>query len=489
MARGVESPGRTGTGAAFSASIRPERCGSQGLPGKMVDASGGFPPASDRVHKILNVPLDRLPASPAAMTPDRRSWYAATAHAAPARPALAGRMDADVCIVGGGLAGCSTALELAGRGLRVVLLEERTVGASASGRSGGQLLPGYACGQSRLVRALGPDDARRLWDWSVEGVALARERIERHGIACDWRPGHLQLAIKPRHEAEIALELDEHARLGYASTRRVPREELRALVASPRYRAALFDSAASHVHPLNYTAGIAAAAERAGATICEGTRAIAIAPGSTTVVRTATGEVNARFVALCGNAQLGATAPTLRARIMPVGTYVAATAPLGAERAATLIANDAAASDLNWVLDYFRRSADHRLLFGGLVSYSGYEPPNLVATLRRRIADVFPQLDGVDIDYVWGGLLDITANRAPDFGRLSPTVYYVQGFSGHGLALAGLAGRLIAEAIAGHASRFDVYARIRHRPFPGGAAFARPLLVAAMTWYRLRDAL
>lgn len=423
------------------------------------------------------------------MTLAGHSWYAATAHPAPARPALSGRVDADVCVVGGGIAGCSTALELAERGLSVVLLEANGIGGAASGRSGGQLLPGYACGQRTLSRLLGAGDARRLWDWSVEGLALARERMQRHAIDCDWRPGHLLLALKPRHEAEIGTELEDHASLGYGSTRFVPRDEVRSLVPSPRYLAGLYDAAAGHVHPLNYTLGLAAAAERAGVRIFEASRATSIVDGEPATVRTASGEVRARFVALCGNALLGDVAPRLRPRIMGVGTYVVATEPLGAERAAALIANDAAVADMNWVLDYFRCSADHRLLFGGKVSYSGYDPPGVVSAMRSRIAHVFPQLADVHIEHAWGGLLDITANRAPDFGRLARNVYYVQGFSGHGLALAGLAGRLVAAAIAGQAERFDVYARIRHTPFPGGAAFARPLLVAAMAWYRLRDAL
>jgi gamma-glutamylputrescine oxidase len=418
-----------------------------------------------------------------------QSWYAATANPAPPRPALAGRVDADVCVVGGGVAGCSTALHLAERGYRVVLLEERLIGGAASGRNGGQLLAGYGCGQDRLVRLLGAADAERLWHWSVEGLALARERIARHGIDCDWRPGHLQLALKPRHEAEIAAELEQHARYGYAQARFVPREEARELVRSPRYLAGLHDGAAGHVHPLNYTLGLAAAAERAGARLHEGTRALRIVDGEPATVLTSAGEVRARYVALCGNAQLGGTAPSIRPRIMPVGTYVVATEPLGAERATALIANDLAVADMNWVLDYYRLSRDHRLLFGGKVSYSGYDPDGARAGMQRRIARVFPQLRGVRVEYAWGGLLDITFNRAPDFGRLAPNVYYVQGFSGHGLVLAGLAGRLVAESIAGQAERFDVYGRIRHVPFPGGRLFARPLLVAAMAWYRLRDAL
>jgi len=427
------------------------------------------------------------------MKPIESPWYAVTAAPAPRRPALAGDLDADVCVVGGGVAGCSTALHLAERGFDVVLLEESAIGHGASGRSGGQLLPGYSCGQDKLARLLGPPDARRLWDWSVEGLALARDRIARHAIVCDLQAGHLQVAVRPRQLDAVAQEQAQLESWGYVGTRLLDRDALRTIVASPRYLGGLYDPHAAHVHPLNYTLGLARAAEAAGARLREGSRVLAVEPGPTpgarATVKTAQGRVRARWVALCGNAKLGSAAPTIRRRIMPIATYMVATAPLGPALARELIANRAAVADLNWVLDYFRLSHDDRLLFGGKVSYSGYDPGGIVPGMRRRLDRVFPQLAKVPLDYAWGGLLDITVNRAPDFGRLAPNVYYLQGFSGHGLVLAGLGGRLVAEAVAGHAERFDVYARIAHRPFPGGRLFARPTLVAAMAWFRLRDAL
>lgn len=426
------------------------------------------------------------------MTPPTDSWYAATAHPAPQRPPLAGTVEADVCVVGGGVAGCSTALHLAERGLRVVLLEAERIGAAASGRSGGQLLPGYSCGQEKLERYLGAGDARRLWDWSLEGIELARATVARHAIDCDWTDGHLLVGVRPRHDDELRREREFHERYAYA-TQPIAHADLGRFVASPRYRSGLYDPHAAHLHPLNYTLGLAAAAERAGATLCEETRALEVRPspraGARATVRTAQGEVRAAFVALCGNALLGDTAPAIRARIMPVGTYVVATRPLGADRAAALLPARAAVADMNWILDYFRLSHDHRLLFGGKVSYSGRDPGDVAQSMQRRLRHVFPQLADADVEHAWGGLLDITVNRAPDFGRIAPEVYYVQGFSGHGMALAGLAGRLVAEAIGGQAARFDVYARIPHAPFPGGPLLARPALVAAMAWYRLRDLL
>jgi len=408
----------------------------------------------------------------------------------PPRPALAGSVDADVCVVGGGIAGCSTALHLAERGYRVVLLEAEVIGWGASGRSGAQAITGVACGQSKLESLVGAEDARRIWDMSVEALALQRELIQKHAIDCDYVAGQMHVALKPRQERELREEiemLDHH--YGYRSARMVERDELRSLIASDRYIAGTFDPLCGHLHPLKYTQGLAAAAERLGVKIFEHSRALSYTQATGLTVRTARGEVRCRQLAFCGNAWLGPTAPALARKIIGVGTYIVATQALGAERAAALIRNNAAVTDINWVIDYFRRSADHRLLFGGRVSYSGLDPLGTKRATRARMLKVFPQLADVDVDYAWGGLVDITLNRAPHFGELERDVYFVQGFSGHGIALTGLAGKLLAEAISGQRERFDIFARIRHRDFPGGDALRRPALVLAMLWYRLRDLL
>ena len=419
------------------------------------------------------------------------SWYAASTPPQPPRPALQGDVDTDICVIGGGIAGCSTALHLAERGYRVVLLEAHRVGWGASGRSGAQAIPGIACGQHKLQALVGDADARRIWDISVEGLRLQRELIARHGIDCDLRTGQMHVAIKPRQERELREEVATlHGEYGYDSIRMVEREELRAILATDRYIAGNYDSAGGHLHPLKYTQGLAAAAERAGVRVFEDSRALAYARVAGALeVTTATGRVRCRSLALCGNAWLGPFAPALSRKIMGVGTYIVATQPLGAERAAALIRNDAAVTDINWVIDYFRRSADHRLLFGGRVSYSGLDPLGTRRATRARMLAVFPQLADADIEHAWGGYVDITTNRAPHFGRLEPDVYFLQGFSGHGIALTGVAGKLLAEAIAGTAERFDLFARIPHRDFPGGAALRRPALVLAMLWYRMRDLL
>ena len=427
-----------------------------------------------------------------AALPYVKSYYAVSAHPAPQRAALAGNTDCDVCVVGGGIAGCSAALHLASRGLSVVLLEENRVGWGASGRSGAQALFGVAAGQGKLERLIGAAGARAVWDVSVEGLSLMRELIARHAIRCDWVDGYLLTAVKARHVRELRAEVEElHDKYGYRSVRYVPRDELRAQVGSARYLGALHDANSGHLHPLNYTLGLAAAAESFGARIYEGTRALRYAPSGNAQVRVTTedGEVRARQLVLCGNVYLGATAPALANKIMAVATYIVATEPLGSARARELIASNAAVSDMNWVLDYFRTSADHRLLFGGRVNYSGLRSFDAPGATRARMLRVFPQLREVRIEYAWGGEVDITLNRAPHFGRLAPNVYFLQGFSGHGIALTGIAGKLVAEAVAGTAGRFDVFARIPHANFPGGAALRRPALVLAMLYYRLRDML
>jgi gamma-glutamylputrescine oxidase len=418
------------------------------------------------------------------------SYYAASARAAPERPALDGPIDCDVCVIGGGIAACSVALHLAERGYRVVLIEAQRIGWGASGRSGGQVIFGVAAGQTKLEKLLGVAAARAIWDVSIEGLALVKKLITKYAIDCDWASGQMQVALKPRHERELQAEIETlHGRYEYRSVRYMQREEVCSILATARYTGGLHDSAGGHLHPLNYALGLAAAAENRGAAIFNNTRALGFARGSQLRVRTSGGEVRCRKLALCGNTYLGDLAPALTKKIMPVATYIIATEQLGRERAVGLIANNAAVSDMNWILDYFRLSADHRMLFGGRVSYSTLAPFGVAGATRARMLAVFPQLTGARTQFAWGGYVDITMNRAPHFGRLAPDVYFLQGFSGHGIALAGIAGALVAEAIAGTAERFDVFAKIPHSNFPGGSLLRRPALVLAMLYYRLRDLL
>ena len=406
------------------------------------------------------------------------------------RAPLRGEISVDVAVLGGGIAGCSAALHLTKRGYKVALLEARRVGYGASGRAGGQTIFGFAVGQQRLEREVGRDDARRLFDLSVEALDLTQSLIQEYAIDCDYRPNHVHVAVKPRHLRELdqwAREL--HEDYGYSSVRLLNRDELQGHVRSERYLGGLLDPRSGHLQPLKYTHGLARAAETAGAVLYENSEVLRYDNGREVRVHTAQGSVRCAHLVLCGNAYIGAVAPSLSRRILGVGTYIIASEPLGEERARSLLPSNAAVADINWILDYFRRSQDHRLLFGGRVSYSSVQPPRLAESMRKRMVRAFPSLSDVKVANAWGGYLDITMSRAPDFGRLAPNVYYLQGFSGHGVALAGLAGKLASEAIAGTAERFDVFARIPHRDFPGGPLLRRPSLMLAMLYYRLRDVL
>ena len=417
------------------------------------------------------------------------SYYAATAQRGPGFAPLAGDRRCDVAIVGGGLAGLSAALELAGRGLQVVLLEARELGWGASGRNGGQAIHGLACDQGVIEDQLGLDEARRVWAMSIEALDLLRQRIAQHGIACEWRDGYLGLATSARKGAELQAWADRMDSVYGYPLARVRPADLGRWIASPRFHSGVHDPRSGHLHPLKYTLGIAAAAAAAGVQLHEHTPVTALRPGAQPQLVTARGTVTADQVLLAGNVYLQGLAPQLEPRIMPAGTYIACSEPLGEERATALVPSRSAVCDTNFVLDYFRTTDDHRMLYGGRVSYSTATPANLPESMRQRMVATFPQLQGVKVDYAWGGFVDISMNRAPDFGRIGSKVYYLQGFSGHGLALTGLAGRLVADAMTGDASRFDVFARLKHRPFPGGRLLRMPSLVLGMAWYRLRDML
>ncbi len=420
----------------------------------------------------------------------RNSYYLATAATDLHFDPLEGSGSCDVCIVGGGFAGLSAAIDLRRAGLEVVVLEAMQVGWGASGRNGGQALAGLACDMSLVQRQLGTEAARAIWNMTVEAVRLIHDRRREFAIDCQWQDGYIAAAIGPRKARDLHNWVEELERdYGYEGMRLIDGVSVRQWIDTSRYQALAFDPRGGHLHPLRYTQGLARAAAGLGARIHEHSRALRLEHGATPTVHTRRGQLRCRHVLLAGNVYLEDLAPQLSKRIMPVGTFIAASAPLAADRARALIPSRAAVCDTQFVLDYFRLSADDRMLFGGRVSYSTVAPRRLAPAMRRRMLGVFPQLDDVPIEYSWGGYVDITMNRAPDFGRLDPNIYYLQGFSGHGLALSGLAGRLAAEAITATAGRFDLFARMPHREFPGGQALRTPALILAMAWYRLRDLL
>ncbi|MDO8906309.1 FAD-binding oxidoreductase [Hydrogenophaga sp.] len=423
---------------------------------------------------------------------NRKSYYEASVQRPAPAPCLQEPIEADVVVVGAGFSGLSAALEMAQKGLSVVVLEADRVGSGASGRNGGQAIVGYASGLGPFQEQLGAADARRAWDMSLEALDLIEQRMAAHQIDCDWVRGYVYVAESARKARALRAEIDAMQQLGVACDW-AEGAEVRRHIDSPRYVAAAYENRSGHLHPLKYALGLARAAQAAGVRIFEGSAVTGLQRGSHLVATTAQGQVTARFGVLAGNCMLPEfgpqVAPEIAPRIMPVGTYMVSTQPLDPALCARLIPSNAAVCDNNFVLDYFRFSADHRMLFGGRVSYTTRTPGDLEATMHERMAQVFPDLRGMSVEHVWGGFVDISMNRAPDFGRLGDNLYYLQGFSGHGVALTGLAGQLVAEAVAGQAGRFDVFARLQHHHFPGGALLRTPSLALGMWWHRLRDML
>lgn len=424
---------------------------------------------------------------------NQRSYYEASVQRGPAQPALQGDLRCDVVVVGAGFAGLSAAIALARRGYSVVVLEADRICSGASGRNGGQAIVGYASGQEPFEQQLGRSDARRAWDMSLQAIDLIGQRIAEFDIDCDWVDGYLYVADSPRKaralEADMqALQRDYGFAVEFAQGAQVQQH-----IQSPAYCAAAFEKKSGHLHPLKYGLGLARAAQSLGVQIFENSAVRHVLRGPRLTVQTGQGSVNAAYGVLAGNCMLGEyapdAAPELAARIMPVGTYIIATEPIDEGLCQRLIPSNAAVCDNNFVLDYFRFSADQRMLFGGRVSYSTRTPAKLREIMAMRMGQVFPALQQVPVEFVWGGFVDISMNRAPDFGRLGENLFYLQGFSGHGVALTGLAGELLAEALAGQAERFDVFARLKHHDFPGGRLLRTPSLVLGMAYHRLMDAL
>ncbi|TDR31067.1 gamma-glutamylputrescine oxidase [Hydromonas duriensis] len=418
----------------------------------------------------------------------QNSYYAATSTPLPEQPRLQGAHSFDVCVVGAGLAGLSAALELAQAGYKVAILEGKRIAWGASGRNGGQAIAGYACDQEPFEKQLGLDDAKKAFNITLEGLDLMRERIVEHNIQCDWIDGYMTASVKPKTTPDLYAWADRLADVySYPYLEKISPEDMPQWVASKRYHGGVLDKNSAHLHPLKYALGLARAAMSAGVKIFENSLVTQLIQGDPAIVKTAEGQITAAFVVLAGNVYLDQVAPKISGRIMPVGTYIVTTEQLDPQLAGSLIRNRIAVCDNNFVLDYFRVTNDSRMLFGGRVSYSGMTPHNLSNAMRHTMLRAFPQLENAKIEYCWGGFVDITTNRAPDFGRLSSNVYYLQGFSGHGLILTGIAGKMAAQAIQGQAERFDMFSKLKHLPFPGGRALRTPALVLAMAYYRLRD--
>jgi glycine/D-amino acid oxidase-like deaminating enzyme len=419
------------------------------------------------------------------------SYYAASSHVQPDYPSLAGEVNVDVCVVGGGFSGLNTAIELAERGLSVALLEARKIGWGASGRNGGQLIRGVGHHVERFSDVIGEEGVRQLKLMGLEAVEIVRQRVEKYTIGCDLTWGYCDLANKPKEFAGFSQDAEELIGLGYRHPLKlIQPEDIRSVIDSGNYAGGMLDMGSGHLHPLNLALGEAAVAQSLGVQLFEHSAVTRLEYGSQVKVHTAQGLVRANTLVLGCNAYLNDLDPTLSGRVLPAGSYIIATEPLGEDLARQLLPLNTAMCDQRVAVDYFRLTADKRLLFGGACHYSGRDPQDISAYMQPKMLKVFPQLKGVKIDFQWGGMIGIGANRLPQIGRLKehPNVFYAQAYAGHGLNATHLAGKLLGEAISGqHSGDFELFAKVPHMTFPGGKHLRSPLLALGMLWHRLKE--
>ncbi len=418
------------------------------------------------------------------------SYYAASANSYAPFPRARGDLACDVCVVGGGFTGLSAALHLAERGYDVILLEGERIGWGASGRNGGQLIPGLRKSATDLIDMFGAEKARQAFTLSLDAIAMVQERIERHAIACNFKPsGHFHAAAKPAHFDDMQKEVETLTKtMAYLDAKIISRADVQQYVENNRYFGGLLDRRGAHVHPLNYAIGLAEAARTIGVKIFENSPVISMAQNQNIKSNTTEATVQAKYAIMACDAYLGKLDPELGKRIMPVGNYIIATEPLGDAVAQKLIPQDMPISDSKFVLDYYRLSADKRLLFSGGEKYTATPPHDIATFVTPFLHRTFPQLHSAKIDYAWGGMVSVTTTRLPDIGRRG-NIFHAQGYSGQGVALTTLAGCVLAQAIAGTAEKFDVFAALRPPAFPGGTLLRTPAYVLGMLYFALRDRL
>lgn len=419
--------------------------------------------------------------------PHTASYYAATRNDDSTYAPIAGDSDADVCVIGGGFTGVSTALTLAERGYRVVLLEENLISWGASGRNGGQLIGGM-CGERQLSHHWRGERDDFMFALGYRGHELILERVKKYRIDCDLKHGYMDVAVRPRHLRDLAGYHAELCERGMEEdVRLVDAGELPSLLGTSRYLGGMINNRNGHLHPLNLCLGEARAAAGLGTSIHEGSRVLDIEHGNRPRVVCEKGSVTADFVVIAGNAYHRLERRRLGGLLFPASSYIIATEPLTVEEAAGVNPLDLAVCDLNTVLDYFRLTADRRMLFGGRCNYSGREPRDIAASMQPRLHRIYPQLRGKRIDYAWGGMMAIVVNRVPLLGRTAPNVIYSMGYSGHGVNMTHACGEILADAIGGTLEAFDFFAEVPHRPIPLGEWLGGQAVAAGMLYYRLRD--
>ncbi len=421
------------------------------------------------------------------------SYYAATCNDTAGFSTLSGDETVDVCVIGGGFSGISTALHLAERGFKVTVVEQNLVGWGASGRNGGQVIGGYGHALSehkKMVKTFGQAGGDAVWDMSVECVDIIKEWVEKYNIDCDLRWGYFDAAMKPSDMKYLEEAAEALAKKNYPyESKIVAHDKVRDHVGTDQYIGGLTNKGWGHAHVLNLLLGEARAAESLGAKIYERALVTNVIHGAKPKVVTESGTISADYVVVTGNGYLRGLEPKLASRVLPAGSYIIATEPLTDEQVKATLPNNEAVADQRWALDYYRLSADNRLLFGGLATYSGRHPSSISSVLTPKMLKLFPHLKEVKVDHEWGGYMGISLNRIPQVGRLSDTVYFATAYSGHGVAPSHMSAKLIAESISGQASRYDILANIKHSPFPGGSLLMQPAYTIGMLYYKMRDTL
>lgn len=422
-------------------------------------------------------------------TPYPSSYYAASANPVPVRPELQGEVETDVCVIGAGYTGLSTALFLLENGFKVTVLEAAKVGFGASGRNGGQIVNSYSRDIDVIERTVGAKQAKLLGDMAFEGGRIIRERIAKYNIQCDLKDGGVFAALSTKQMGHLESQKKLWERFGHTQLELMDAKRIREVVGTDSYVGGMLDMSGGHIHPLNLALGEAAAVESLGGVIHEQSPAVKIDRGANPVVHTPQGRVKAKFIVVAGNAYLGGLVPELASKSMPCGTQVITTEPLSADLAKSLLPTDYCVEDCNYLLDYYRLTGDNRLIFGGGVVYGARDPSNIEAIIRPKMLKVFPQLKDVKIDFAWTGNFLLTLSRLPQVGRIGDNIYYSQGCSGHGVTYTHLAGKLLAEVLRGQAERFDAFATLPHYPFPGGRMFQVPFSAIGAWYYTMRDKL
>lgn len=420
--------------------------------------------------------------------PHTGSYYAASVNYSTDFAPLTGEQRADVCVVGAGFTGVSTALHLAERGYNVHVVEASKVGWGASGRNGGQMIGGIS-GEKKMAGIHGVAAEKLLWDMRWAGHSIIRERVNTYGIDCDLKAGYLDVAIKKRHLDDFRAEFEQLQRHNFPfEFRLLSASETRDMIGTEAYIGSLLNMGNGHLHPLNLCVGEARAAVTKGATIYESSPALRVEMNDKPKVVTQYGSVSADWVVIAGNAY-HSLVPELRGILFPVNSFIIATEPLSIEQVDTINPQDLAVCDPNFVLEYFRLSADKRLLFGGRINYFGSDPSVIRRNLRRRMLKIYPQLRDTKIDYAWGGTIGVPINRVPQFGRIASNILFAQGYSGHGVNVTHLAGQVLADAISETSERFDVFAKIKPVRVPGAHLLQKPMVALGVFYYRLRDML